>query len=107
MGRIERTKLERRLEKLIQLHFPPPSDGGGTGVGKRPGATAAAAGHNRRASSFFDLDFSDLRHIDPGELWRGVLQSQAGQGGKADIRGTFILRNCYYIEDMFLHMYIG
>ena len=48
---------------------------------------AAAAPENRRASSFFDLDFSDLRNVDAGELWRGVIQSQAVQGGKADIRG--------------------
>lgn len=50
---------------------------------------AAAAPENRRASSFFDLDLSDLRNVDAGELWRGVIQSQAVQGGKADIRGGY------------------
>jgi rabenosyn-5 len=85
VGRIERTKLERRLEKLIQLHFSSEAEKGAQLQQKlRP---AAATVENRRASSFFDLDLSDLRNMDAGELWRGVLQSQAVQGGKADIRG--------------------
>lgn len=47
--------------------------------------------NSRRASSFFDLDFSELslKSLDAGELWRGVLQSQVAQGSKADIRGGF------------------
>jgi rabenosyn-5 len=69
-NRTERTKLERRLEKLIQLHFPTDSE---PEKGRRPSV------RERRASSIFDLDFSD-----PGGLWRGVIQ---GQGGKADVRG--------------------
>jgi hypothetical protein len=83
VGRIERTKLERRLEKLIQLHFS--TDGGGKK--QRP-----AVVENRRASGFFDLDLSDLRNMDAGELWRGVIQSQAVQGVKADTRGWCICR---------------
>ncbi|KIM87520.1 hypothetical protein PILCRDRAFT_815045 [Piloderma croceum F 1598] len=84
VGRIERTKLERRLEKLIQLHFSSEAEKAAQLQQKqRP---AAATVENRRASSFFDLDLSDLRNLDAGELWRGVLQSQAVQGGKADIR---------------------
>ena len=68
--RIERTKLERRLEKLIDLHFP------------RDGVvTAAHPPVNRRASSFFDFNISDLRSGDSG-LWKGVMQ-----GAKGDIRG--------------------
>jgi rabenosyn-5 len=86
IGRIERTKLERRLEKLIQLHFSPDSD---QMKKQNPKQRPAAVVENRRASSFFDLnlDFSDLKNMDAGELWRGVVQSQAVQGGKADIRG--------------------
>jgi len=77
VGRIERTKLERRLEKLIDLHFSPD-------VKK-----AAQPPVNRRASSFFDFDLSDLKTIDPSELWKGMLQSQTFQvGTKSDIRGT-------------------
>lgn len=79
VGRIERTKLERRLEKLTQLHFSADAD--------KSTRSDRPAIPNRRASGFFDLDFSDLRNMDASELWRGVLQSQALQGGKADVRG--------------------
>ncbi|KAJ7593040.1 FYVE zinc finger-domain-containing protein [Mycena floridula] len=64
--RIERTKLERRLEKLIALHFPVSGQ-----ARERPPPRA-------RTSSFFDL--SDLRRLsiaDAGDLWKGVLSSAA------------------------------
>jgi rabenosyn-5 len=78
VGRIERTKLERRLEKLIDLHFP---------VNSEKAAQPPPA--NRRASSFFDFNISDLKNVDAGGLWKGMLQSPALQGGaKSDIRGT-------------------
>ncbi|KAJ7179059.1 hypothetical protein C8R46DRAFT_1159749 [Mycena filopes] len=64
----ERTKLERRLEKLVALHFPEEGKST-TGVGRRPGLAQANA--NRRASSFFDLDFKSIL---------------GGGGGKEDIR---------------------
>ncbi|KAJ7273151.1 FYVE zinc finger-domain-containing protein [Mycena rebaudengoi] len=64
----ERTKLERRLEKLVALHFPV-EDKATTGVGRRPGAGLANA--NRRTSSFFDLDIKSLL---------------GGGGGKEDVR---------------------
>ncbi|KAF7353590.1 FYVE-type domain-containing protein [Mycena venus] len=64
----ERTKLERRLEKLIALHFPEEGKST-TGVGRRPGIAPNA---NRRASSFFDLD----------------LKSILGGGGKEDVRSA-------------------
>lgn len=91
VGRIERTRLERRLEKLIQLHFPPPGARGG----KQEAAAAPrpAQQQNRRASSFWDLDLSDLRNKSAGDLWREVVQSQAAQGGKNDIRGGWL---CLY-----------
>ncbi|KAJ7349165.1 FYVE zinc finger-domain-containing protein [Mycena albidolilacea] len=65
----ERTKLERRLEKLIALHFP--TEGKSTvGVGRRPGP---APNVNRRASSFFDLDLKSIL---------------TGGGGKEDVRSA-------------------
>jgi hypothetical protein len=67
----ERTKLERRLEKLVALHFPV-EDKATTGVGRRPGAGLANA--NRRTSSFFDLDIKSLL---------------GGGGGKEDVRSAF------------------
>ncbi|KAI0831511.1 FYVE zinc finger-domain-containing protein [Trametes gibbosa] len=79
-GRIERTRLERRLEKLVALHFPPP--------GQRKAEEQRPAQQNRRASSFWDLDFSDLKNKSAGDLWREVLQTQAPQGGKNDIRAA-------------------
>ncbi|KAJ7047288.1 FYVE zinc finger-domain-containing protein [Mycena alexandri] len=65
----ERTKLERRLEKLVALHFPEEGKST-TGVGRRPGLAQASAG--RRASSFFDLDFKSI----------------LGGGGKEDTRSA-------------------
>ena len=91
VGRIERTRLERRLEKLIALHFSPP--------GSQPKREAAAdprpAQQSRRASSIWDLDLSDLKNKSAGDLWREVVQSQASQSGKNDIRGaSFRLGPC-------------
>ncbi|KAJ6547038.1 FYVE zinc finger-domain-containing protein [Mycena capillaripes] len=67
----ERTKLERRLEKLIALHFPKEGKST-TGVGRRPGI-APAMNANRRASSFFDLDLKSIL---------------GGGGGKEDVRSA-------------------
>ncbi|KAJ7461016.1 FYVE zinc finger-domain-containing protein [Mycena galericulata] len=66
----ERTKLERRLEKLVALHFPEESKAAGVGVGRRPGI-APVPNTNRRASSFFDLDLKSFL---------------GGGGGKEDVR---------------------
>lgn len=81
-GRIETTRLERRLEKLINLHF---SD-----VPEKPVQPPPL--RQRRASSFFEIDFSDLRNKSAGDLWKGVLQAQA-PGGKGDIRCMLINRS--------------
>ncbi|EIN07506.1 hypothetical protein PUNSTDRAFT_144973 [Punctularia strigosozonata HHB-11173 SS5] len=68
-GRIERTRLERRLEKLIALHFPPSSS---TASSSSPSNKTSAlhphgkdrpTAQTRRASSFFDVDLSDLRGL--------------------------------------------
>lgn len=80
--RIERTKLERRLEKLITLHFPV-SGHSATDRGKhmRPEGS-------RRASSLFDLELGDLKRMsisDATGLWKGVLSSG---GGQHDIRAA-------------------
>ncbi|KAF8130455.1 FYVE zinc finger-domain-containing protein [Mycena galopus ATCC 62051] len=66
----ERTKLERRLEKLITLHFP--EEKKTTGVGRRPGI-APTVNASRRASSFFDLDLKSIL---------------SGGGGKEDVRSA-------------------
>ncbi|KIK95737.1 hypothetical protein PAXRUDRAFT_826719 [Paxillus rubicundulus Ve08.2h10] len=74
--RIERTKLERRLEKLINLHFP------------IEGNELKEAKLYRRSSNVFDLDLTSLRNMDASEIWKGVLHSQALQGAKGDIRAA-------------------
>ncbi|KAH9063357.1 FYVE zinc finger-domain-containing protein [Lactarius vividus] len=74
-GRIEQTRLERRLEKLINLHF-------GEGSDKRAPARSKQV---RRMSSIWELD---IRNIGPGDLWRGVIQSQVAPGSKADLRAA-------------------
>lgn len=84
--KVEKTKLERRLEKLILLHFSSPSDEDKSkdhiSARKRPPPG------NRRASSFFDFD--SLKNIsinNSSGLWRGVISGGLNDGGKQDIRG--------------------
>ncbi|KAH9050694.1 FYVE zinc finger-domain-containing protein [Lactarius hengduanensis] len=74
-GRIEQTRLERRLEKLINLHF-------GEGSDKRAPARSKQV---KRMSSIWELD---IRNMGPGDLWRGVIQSQVAPGSKADLRAA-------------------
>ena len=76
-GKIEQTRLERRLEKLIALHFSGPSEKSKT---RQPPPV------RQRRSSLFDLDFSELRGKSASDLWNDVIKSQA-QNGKNDIRG--------------------
>ncbi|KAF9049250.1 hypothetical protein BDZ89DRAFT_941093 [Hymenopellis radicata] len=79
-GRIERTKLERRLEKIIALHFP--------AGGKSEHHEHLRPGGHRRASSFFDMDLGDLKRMsmsDAGGLWKGMLAAGAG---KNDMRAA-------------------
>jgi hypothetical protein len=76
-GKIEQTRLERRLEKLINLHFSEPSE---------KSKTLQPPPVRQRRSSLFGLDFSELRGKSAGELWKDVINSQA-QNGKNDIRG--------------------
>ncbi|KAI5987575.1 FYVE-domain-containing protein [Pisolithus albus] len=78
-GRIERTKLERRLEKLIHLHFP---------VDGEESAGPKRIVEQRRASSFFDLDISNIKNMDAAGIWKGVIKPQAFQGAKSDIRAA-------------------
>ena len=81
-GRVEQTRLERRLEKLINLHF-------GEGADKRAPARSKQV---KRMSSIWELD---IRNMGPGDLWRGVIQSQVASGSKGDLRGMFL----FYISD--------
>ncbi len=89
VGRVERTRLERRLEKLVDLHFSREDEK--IGKGKEKSAPPVVA---RRASSFFDIDFNDLRSKSASDIWRGVLESRtaAANGGKGDTRGLSIFK---------------
>ncbi|KAI0950449.1 hypothetical protein AcV7_008911 [Taiwanofungus camphoratus] len=80
VDRIERTRLERRLEKLINLHFAPED------LKQKEQADERSQRQTKRLSSIFDLDVADLRNKSAGDLWRNVIHSQ---GGKGDIRGIF------------------
>jgi len=92
ISRVEKAKLSRRLEKLIDLHFYVPDSmvGGGVNGGNRntrsppSGVGSTPASHNRRASSLFDLDIKNLRISDTANLWRGVV----GNSKTVDIRGS-------------------
>ncbi|THH31159.1 hypothetical protein EUX98_g3037 [Antrodiella citrinella] len=79
-SRVERTRLERRLEKLINLHFPHPN------AVKERSLDPRSSTQNRRQSSFFDLSFNDLRTKSAGDLWKEVVAPQQTPGSKADIR---------------------
>ncbi|KAG8680375.1 carboxypeptidase Y-deficient, partial [Ceratobasidium sp. 394] len=68
--RTEEKRLGRRLEKLIDLHFSPKTE-----------KTAPPA--NRRASSIFDLDLSELKNKSANELWRGVVETKAASQERA------------------------
>ena len=83
--------MERRLEKLINLHFPHPDLKKEKEKEKEQATTRPAPVQNRRASSFFDIDIGSLRGKSAGDLWKGVVSAQAG--GKNDIRGQF---SCVY-----------
>jgi rabenosyn-5 len=91
-GRVEQTRLERRLEKLINLHF-----GEDTDKDKRATPRSKQA---KRMSSIWELD---IRSMAAGDLWRGVVQNQVTTGGKADIRGLFFVSNTERILIMFIH----
>lgn len=75
-GKIEQTRLERRLEKLINLHFSEPSE--------KPKALQPPPVRQRKSSLFGD--FSDLRGKSASELWKDMITSQA-QNEKNDLRG--------------------
>jgi hypothetical protein len=83
MKRVERTKLERRLEKLIFLHFPEP----GHEEKARPSPRPLANG-NRRASIF---DFGSLKNMnftDAGDLWKGIVVNNVVDSAESDLRGS-------------------
>ncbi|KDR81491.1 hypothetical protein GALMADRAFT_239465 [Galerina marginata CBS 339.88] len=92
MKRVERTKLERRLEKLISLHFPNHTSSEMSKEGPTQQArveTGMLGRDKRRASSFFD--FQSLRNLnisDAGDLWRGVVTGGLGNTTKTDIRAA-------------------
>ncbi|KAF8654211.1 hypothetical protein AX16_003737 [Volvariella volvacea WC 439] len=78
--RVERTKLERRLEKLIALHFPDPTSIESP-IKEKP------ASLNRRASSLFEFDLKNVSVADAGSLWKGMLNA-IESNAKVDIRAA-------------------
>jgi rabenosyn-5 len=91
--RVERTKLERRLEKLIILHFPEREHGEKARPSPRPLANV-----NRRASIF---DFGSLKNMnlnDAGGLWKGIVASNVMDSAKNDLRGS-----CCFIYSKRVH----
>jgi len=92
MTRVERTKLERRLEKLIALHFPIPGEESKVKEGHQEKARPAIrplSNENRRASSLFDFQsFRNMNINDASDLWRGVVTGTFVDSAKNDIRGS-------------------
>jgi hypothetical protein len=89
--RVERTKLERRLEKLITLHFlqPSPVRNGtnGTSVNARDAAERQARPDIRRFSSTFDFD--SIKSMDAGSFFKSMISGKT----KDSIRGTPTVRS--------------
>lgn len=85
LKRIEHAKLERRFEKLVNLHFPEP----GSEEEKDQQSKPEPKTMTRRASSFFDFDsIRTKKFSDAGDLWRGVV---TGNQDKArDVRGQYL-----------------
>ncbi|GBE82073.1 predicted protein [Sparassis crispa] len=83
VGRIERTRLERRLEKLISLHFPSEAQ---KQKEEMTQAVVRPAKSNRRLSSIFEFDISNLKGKNASDLWKEMMQAQAPPGAKGDIR---------------------
>ena len=80
--RVERTKLERRLEKLITLHFP-------YHASEMPGGNSKKDLRENRIPSSF-LDFRSLRSLnihDAGDLFRGIVIGSLSDPTMTDIRG--------------------
>jgi rabenosyn-5 len=95
MKRVERTKLERRLEKLVNLHFPLQPDpkvarDGSFHEKTRPGH------ENRRASIF---DFQSLKNVnfnDASGLWKGVVSGGLQDATKTEIRGWHLFQSMIF-----------
>jgi rabenosyn-5 len=96
MKRVERTKLERRLEKLINLHFPLQADSKGARDGSINEKTRLSR-ENRRASSIFD--FQTLKNVnfnDASGLWKGVVSGGLQDTTKTDIRGWHLFQSMIF-----------
>ena len=97
MKRVERTKLERRLEKLINLHFPLQSDSKAARDGLfhekiRPDR------ENHRTSSIFD--FQTLKNVnfnDASGLWKGVVSGGLQDSTKTEIRGWHSFQSMIFL----------
>ncbi|KIL69639.1 hypothetical protein M378DRAFT_68590 [Amanita muscaria Koide BX008] len=80
--RVERTKLERRLEKLITLHFLQPSPvrngingtSNGTSLNARDAAERQARPDIRRFSSTFDFD--SIKSMDAGSIFKSMISGK-------------------------------
>ena len=88
--RVERTKLERRLEKLIALHFPYHAAEMPRGDSKKDLRPSPGVGgrENRTSSSF--LDFRGLRSLnihDASDILKGIVTGSLGDPTTTDIRG--------------------
>jgi rabenosyn-5 len=88
MKRAEKRKLERRLEKLIAIHFPLPPLKTQDSIGTEGNAKERPVGasENRRISSFVDFDVPSITILDAGGLWRGIF----GGDDITTIRSSFI-----------------
>ena len=97
MNKAERRKLERRLEKLIAIHFPLPSVNSEVTVRrgnvKERSGVAVGRSENWRVSSLVDFDVRSITIQDTGSLWRGIF----GSDDATTIRGSFRRLSSYVV----------
>jgi len=98
MKMAEKRKLERRLEKLIAIHFPLPSantdDDATTRGNVKERRVAVGRSENRRVSSLVDFDIRSMTIQDAGGLWRGIF----GVDEATTIRSLFLLPTSFALH---------
>jgi len=105
MKRVERTKLERRLEKLISLHFPlhNTAEHAKETIEHAVKPNPVIAGRNKSRISLFG-SFKSLSIQDAGDFWKEVVSNGLGDQSKAEVRGRDSASACCSISQVLINI---